>query len=67
MIGVYIGICLLYFFTKPKEQVFLTDSKIDSDSKQDLQKDSALDSAFAKEGATHHIKGPLTQNTKKSL
>ena len=55
-LALIIGICLLYFFTKPKEQVFLTDSKIDSDSKQDLQKDSALDSAFAKEGAKSYIK-----------
>lgn len=51
-LALIIGICLLYFFTKPKEQVLLIDSKLDS--KQD--KDFALDSAFAKEGAKSYIK-----------
>ena len=51
-LALIIGICLLYFFTKPKEKVLLIDSKLDF--KQD--KDSALDSAFAKEGAKSYIK-----------
>lgn len=53
-LALIIGICLLYFFTKPKEQVLLIDSKMGFGSSQD--KDSALDSAFAKEGAKNYIK-----------
>lgn len=53
-LALIIGICLLYFFTKPKEQVLLIDSKMSFGSSQD--KDSALDSAFAKEGAKNYIK-----------
>lgn len=73
-IALIIGISLLYLFTKPKEKrgFMKSDSKLDSNPSStsldsDLRRESVLDSAFVKEGAKHHIKEPLTQNTEKSL
>lgn len=73
-IALIIGISLLYLFTKPKEKrsFMKSDSKLDSNPSSisldsDLRRESVLDSAFVKEGAKHHVKEPLTQNTEKSL
>lgn len=73
-IALIIGISLLYLFTKPKEKrsFIKSDSKLGSNPSStsldsDLRRESVLDSAFVKEGAKHHIKEPLTQNTEKSL
>ena len=73
-IALIIGISLLYLFTKPKEKrsFMKSDSKLGSNPSSisldsDLRRESVLDSAFVKEGAKHHIKEPLTQNTEKSL
>ncbi|MGX3045633.1 Na+/H+ antiporter NhaA [Helicobacter sp. T3_23-1056] len=79
-LALIIGICLLYFFTKPKEPVYLLESKRDlSDLPSDISspsgessafatpkdndkaKDFALDLAFAKESAKHHIKDSTSQ------
>lgn len=73
-LALVIGISLLYLFTKPKEKrgFMKSDSKLGSNPSSisldsDLRRESVLDSAFVKEGAKHHIKEPLTQNTEKSL
>ena len=76
-LALIIGICLLYFFTKPKEPVYLLESKRDLPSDisnpsgessafatpkdNDKAKDFALDLAFTKESAKNHIKDSTSQ------